>query len=176
LLRNVLRNTLLILIGIIYVKYTNRLGRGFTPKLAMDFASLMEKQAKPVYENIGIIFPVIASSTVSVIGNNQTASLLDIARALDVPHQLAAQRIKKLLQLDIISTHKDIRDKRKTNYQLTELGKTQNDLLNLYLSKADNVFSELNDELDLDLMALLQQVNESFAGKSLFQRIFSEER
>ncbi len=140
----------------------------------MDFASLMEKQARPVYKSIGIIFPVITSSTVNVIAQNQSASLLDVARALDIPHQLAAQRIKKLLKLNIISTHKDIEDKRKTNYQLTELGKTQNDLLNLYLSKADKVFSDLNEEIDVDFMVLLQQVNESFTARSLFQRIISE--
>lgn len=162
--------------NMIILKHLNKVGRGFTPKLAMDFASIMEKQAKPVYESIGIVFPVITSSTVSVIDKNQSASLLDVARALDVPHQLAAQRIKKLLKLNIISPHKDIEDKRKTYYQLTEFGKTQSELLNFYLSKADNVFSDLNDEIGIDFMALLQQVNESFKARDLFQRIFSEER
>lgn len=142
----------------------------------MDFASIMEKQAKPVYESIGIVFPVIASSTVNFIGKSQSASLLDVARALDIPHQLAAQRIKKLLKLNIISPHKDTGDKRKTNYQLTEFGKIQNEFLKLYLSKAENVFSDLNDEIGIDLMALLQQVNKSFIEKDLYQRIFSEEK
>lgn len=162
--------------NMINLKHLNKVGRGFTPKLAMDFASIMEKQARPVYESIGIIFPVITSSTVNFIGKNQSASLLDVARALDVPHQLAAQRIKNLLKLNIIFPHKDTEDKRKTNYQLTEFGKTQSELLNLYLSKADNVFSDLNDEIGVDFMELLQQVNESFIARDLFQRIFSEER
>ena len=84
--------------------------KGYTPKQALDFSSLMEKQAKPVYERMGIIFPVITSSTVNFIAEFKTVSLLEIARGLNIPHQLASQRIKILLKLDIVSPHKDPQD------------------------------------------------------------------
>ena len=148
--------------------------KGYTPKQSLDFSSLMEKQAKPVYERMGIIFPVITSSTVNFIAEFKTVSLLEIARGLDIPHQLVSQRIKILLKLDIVSAHKDPQDKRKTNYKLTQLGVAQNELFAAYLSSADKVFNELDAELGVDLMALLSLVNKSFANKSLEQRIFSK--
>ncbi|MDN3651795.1 hypothetical protein QWY77_03320 [Thalassotalea ponticola] len=149
--------------------------RGFTPKLALDFASLIEKQAKPIYERIGLKIPVITSSTVVVLIEHETASLLDIARYLDIPHQLASQRVKTLLKLNVICAYKDPSDKRKTNYQLTEFGIEQGSILMDYLDKADLVFEELNDELGLDLKSLLTLLNKSFEITTLEQRVFSGE-
>lgn len=148
--------------------------KGFMPKLAYDFASLIEKQAKPVYETMGLIIPVITSSTVVFIFENKTASLLDIARGLEITHQLASQRVKILLKLGIIQAFKDTSDKRKTNYQLTEFGIEQSKVLSSYLDKASLVFSELNEELGCDLMELLFKVNNSFQVNSLQSRIFKE--
>lgn len=150
--------------------------RGFTPKLALDFASLIEKQAKPVYERMGLIIPVITSSTVVALMEHETLSLLDIARYLEVPHQLASQRVKALLKLNVISAFKDSSDKRKTNYQLTEIGIEQGNILMDYLNQADLVFEELNKELGLDLKSFLTQLNKSFEATTLEQRIFGREQ
>ncbi|WP_448568044.1 hypothetical protein [Thalassotalea ganghwensis] len=151
----------------------NRLG--FLPKEAFDFASLMEKQAKPVYEEMGIVIPVITTSTLVLIQQLKVASLLDIARGLNISHQLAAQRIKSLMKLQLLYAEKDVSDKRKTNYSLTELGEAQAQLVSAYLDQADQVFAELNIEFGRDLMKLLKQVNQSFVKKTLQQRIYSEE-
>jgi len=148
--------------------------QGFTPKLALDFVTLMEKQAKPAYERMGLIIPVISTSTVIFILESQEASLLDIARGLGITHQLAAQRIKTLTKLGIICAHKDTNDKRRTNYRLTKLGFEQSQLLITYLQKADQVFKDLNEELGLDLMHVLKQVCGSFELNSLADRIFKE--
>ena len=148
--------------------------RSFTPKLAYDFASLIEKQAAPVYEKLGLTIPVITSSTLYVIAEYERASLLEVSSALGVVHQLASLRIKTLLKLGIISTEKDMSDKRRTYYSLTAKGRAQNMLLNEYLIKAEHAFLELNRELDIDVMKLLEQVNQSFAKQSLYQRIFDE--
>ncbi|TPH13980.1 hypothetical protein [Litorilituus lipolyticus] len=149
--------------------------RGFTPKLALDFSSLIEKQAKPVYERMGLMIPVITSSTVVFFIEHKTASLLDIARYLDIPHQLASQRVKALLKRNVICAYKDTSDKRKTNYQLTEFGIEQGNILMDYLDKADFVFEELNNELGLDLKSLLTLLNKSFEITTLEQRVFRGE-
>ena len=152
-----------------------RYKRSFTPKLAWDFASVMEKQAAPVYGKLGLEIPVITSSTLCLIAEQKQASLLEVARALGITHQLAAQRVKTLLQLDIIFADKDKSDKRRTNYALTAKGQKQNTLLGQYLRQAEQAFLELNEELNIDLMLLLEKVNTCFAKRSLGQRIFKEE-
>lgn len=151
-----------------------RYKRSFTPKLALDFASKMEKQAAPVYQQLGLIIPVITSSTLCFIADHKKTSLLEIARALTIPHQLAAQRVKILLQLELIIAEKDPNDKRRTNYILTTQGHKQNKLLDQYLLLAEQAFIELNQELELDLMLVLEQVNSCFAKRSLLERMLNK--
>ncbi len=123
---------------------------------------------------MGLILPVITSSTAVVLIQGETASLLDIARDLWIPHQLASQRVKALLKLNVICAYKDPHDKRKTNYQLTEFGIEQGNILMDKLDKADLVFEELNNELGLELKSLLNQLNKSFELTTLEQRIFKD--
>ncbi|MFQ3191140.1 MAG: conjugal transfer/entry exclusion protein [Paraglaciecola sp.] len=87
--------------------FPSKYKRSFTPKLAWDFASFMEKQAVPVYEQFGLTIPDITSSTLCIIAEYKKASLLEVASALKISHQLAAQRVKTLLQLGIICIEKD---------------------------------------------------------------------
>jgi DNA-binding MarR family transcriptional regulator len=155
--------------------FPSKYKRSFTPKLAWDFASLMEKQTAPVYEQFGLTIPVITSSTLCLIAEYKKASLLEVASALKISHQLAAQRVKTLLQLGIISTEKDQSDKRRTYYSLTAKGRKKNKLLNGYLIKAERAVLALNQELGIYLMQLLVKVNQSFSKLSLYQRISGEE-
>jgi DNA-binding MarR family transcriptional regulator len=175
-IRNILRNLLRKILLYIMKKLNlpPRFKRSFTPKLAWDFASSMEKQAAVVYEKMGLIIPVITSSTLCFISEQKKVTLLEVSRALGISHQLAAQRVKTLLQLDIILASQDPSDKRRTNYLLTAKGHKQNKLLDTYLIQVEQTFIELNEELDIDLMLLLEQVNNCFAKCSLYQRIFKE--
>ncbi|WP_124748957.1 winged helix-turn-helix transcriptional regulator [Alteromonas facilis] len=147
--------------------------QGFMPKAALDFASMMENQAKPVYQRMGITIPVITTSTIMFIQQHREASLLDIARGLDISHQLAAQRVKTLLKLEVIVAQKDSSDKRKTNYSLTELGEAQCELIEAYMQRADAVFKQINDELGFDLQKVLINLSDSFHSRSLLTRFFN---
>lgn len=147
----------------------------FTPKAALDFAFLIEKQAESVYKKLGIHFPVITSSTVHHIGTAKEASLVEIARALEISHQLTSQRVKTLIDLDIIEANKDSQDKRRTVYSLTRSGKRQFTKLCDYLDKAEAVFVELNQELEVDFLELLKRAKLAFLERTIYQRIFSEE-
>ncbi len=146
-------------------------GHSFLPKLAFDFVSMIEKQAGIVYKQMELIIPVITSSTLILIADQGTASLLEIARGLGIPHQLAAQRVKALLKLQVIVADKDSADKRRTNYQLTTLGTQQHQVLLTYLEHADKVFAALTEEFGVDLMEVLSAVNKSFVERPLANRI-----
>lgn len=146
-------------------------GHSFLPKLAFDFVSMVEKQAGIVYQQMELIIPVITSSTLILIAEQGTASLLEIARGLGIPHQLAAQRVKALLKLQVIVADKDSADKRRTNYQLTTLGTQQHQILLTYLDHADKVFAALTEEFGVDLMEVLTAVNKSFVERPLANRI-----
>lgn len=158
-----------------YVQKYTRNEYAFTPKAALDFAFLIEKQAEQVYEKFGIRFPVIASSTMHFIGLAKEASLADVAKALEIPHQLAAQRIKLLLELEMIQSRADELDKRRTLYSFTKIGKRQYLLLDRYLESADKVFLKLNESIGTNLLDSLQAAKRAFIDSSLEERILNEE-
>jgi DNA-binding MarR family transcriptional regulator len=156
-----------------YLQKNSSNSHAFTPKAALDFAFLIEKQAEQVYGRFDIRFPVITSSTMHFIGLTKEASLADVAKALEIPHQLASQRIKLLLELEMIQSRADEQDKRRTLYSLTKLGKRQYILLEKYLESAEQVFQKLNEALGINLLDCLQEAKRAFIDSSLNERILS---
>jgi DNA-binding MarR family transcriptional regulator len=144
--------------------------KAFMAKRVFDLYLLILKQAEEVYQNKGMLFPVIVSSTILFLASVKSASLSQTAKALGQPHQLIAQRIKILLKLKMISSSPDINDKRRTLYKLTGLGKKQGALLDDYCLEAAVAFNDLSGELGLDLHQLLNQACEALEQKSFAQR------
>lgn len=127
----------------------------FLAKMAMDFAQLAAKQAGPVYLDMGICFPVSMSSTMLYLNRVDDASLVEMARALDHPHQLVARRIKELLKLELIVGVQDPHDRRRTLYRLTDEGREQGARLEAYRRDAGPAFHDLSAELGVNLIGLL---------------------
>ncbi len=142
----------------------------FTAKMALDFAVLVAKQAEEVYSAKGMAFPVQVSSTLLYILRAGTASLLEIARALDHPHQLVAQRIKIMDKLGLLSKEPDPNDGRRTVFRLTDAGKAQGDRLEAYCKEAAAVFSALSDEVGTDLITHLRRAVVSLEACPLIDR------
>lgn len=142
----------------------------FTAKMALDFALLVSRQAESVYERKGITFPVTVSSTVLYLTGVNTASLVEIARALGHPHQLIAQRLKILLKLELIKCAPDPNDRRRTVYSLTKEGSRQSVRLRKYCGEAAKVFSDLSDEIGVDLLSALGAAVSSLQQTPLSRR------
>ncbi|MFC7049405.1 MarR family winged helix-turn-helix transcriptional regulator [Emcibacter nanhaiensis] len=142
----------------------------FTGKMALDFAMLISRQAETVYEDRGIEFPVIVSSTLLCLAEVGSASLVEIARTLDHPHQLVAQRVKTMAKLDLITSAPDPDDRRRTIFRLTPKGWQQANLLKDYRRDAALVFSALSEEVSADLLALLHQAVTALKDKPLADR------
>lgn len=143
----------------------------FLGKTVHDFALLILRQAENVYGRYGISFPVSVSSTVLYLSEARSASLLDIARVLDHPHQLIAQRIKILLKHDLVVGKKDPDDQRRTLYKLTVEGKKQAESLKTYCRDAAVVFDMLSEEVGGDLQAKIQQASNALKARSMAARL-----
>lgn len=144
--------------------------RAFLAKRVFDLHLLIIKQAEEVYIEMGMIFPVAVSSVVLFLTHAKQASLSEISKALDQPHQLIAQRVKTLLKLGIIECEKDKTDKRKTLYQFTLLGIEQSELQKIYNLEAEVAFNDLSSELGIDFHQLLNRACESLESKSFAKR------
>lgn len=142
----------------------------FMAKRALDFANLVGRQAEPVYERMGMTFPVIASSTLLCILQAGSASQVEIARNLNIPHQSAGQKLAILRKLGLVSLSSDPRDARRKPYVLTEFGKAQGDILIAYREAAAEVFTSLSHQIGVDLLDALNRAVAALEGQPLTVR------
>lgn len=144
--------------------------KAFLAKRVFDLHLLILKQAEQVYQSKGMIFPVAVSSTILFFASVKSTSLAQIAKALGQPHQLISQRIKILLKLNMIVSSPDKKDKRRTLYKLTNLGKKHASLLDDYCIEAEIAFNDLSEELGIDLHQLLNKTCEALEKKPFAHR------
>ena len=125
--------------------------KAYTAKKLLDLAFLIQSQVTEVYVHKGMIFPVSCSSTLLYLGKFGPASVTEVARVLQHPHQTVAQHLATLSRLHIIDKRVDEADRRRIEYFLTDAGKVQADLLDQYNVEAADVFERLNRDIGTDL-------------------------
>ncbi|MFC3195412.1 MarR family winged helix-turn-helix transcriptional regulator [Marinicella sediminis] len=142
--------------------------RSFVGKYADDLGQLISQQIKPVYKAMGIQVPVKSCSLVHVLGYLHQASLVDLAKCLNQSHQLIKQKIPRLLELKIITHSKDPHDKRRTLYQLTDLGRQQAGILKQ--NPMEQIYQQLSEEVGADIQSVLMAAIEQLQQKDLYTR------
>lgn len=157
-----------------FTEYLNN-SVAFTSKRLLDLFLLINEQADIVYKKIGIEFPVLVSSTVLFLSRNEKGTLTEISKGLGLSHQLVAQRIKILLKMELIEKRPLKSDKRKTNYELTEKGKKQSEILHLYCKGAEIAFNSLSQDVGVDLHTVIDNAIHSLIKKSFSERYESDE-
>lgn len=129
--------------------------KAYTAKKLLDLAYLIIDQVADVYVQKGMIFPVICSSTLLFLSKRGPASVTEIARVLEHPHQTIAQHLATLGKLGIVKKRQDKTDKRRSEYHLTQTGVKQAALLDNYNLQAAEVFQSLDEDVAVDLARVL---------------------
>ena len=129
--------------------------KAYTAKKLLDLAYLIIGQAADVYVRKGMMFPVICSSTLLRLSRDGPASVTEIARDLQHPHQTIAQHLATLTKLGIAEKRPDETDRRRFEFHLTRVGEEQAALLEQYNLDAAEVFRTLDADIDVDLGAVL---------------------
>ena len=131
------------------------ISKAYTAKKLLDNSYLILAQVASVYRHKGMVFPVICSSTLVCLDRNGPTSVTEIAKTLGHPHQTVAQHLRTLLKLEIIEKRADENDRRRTEYHLTHFGVEQAACLSKYNIDAALVFRGLDEDLGVDLGAIL---------------------
>lgn len=132
---------------------------------------LMNEQSGRVLSNAGIVLPPQSASCLVFIAEKESASAADIAAALDLPHQLVAQRLNALMGRGLVVRRADPNDGRRKILRLTPKGKTQIERLNTVLHDTNAVYEELNKELGVDVSALALRLIDTLDREPLEERI-----
>lgn len=140
-------------------------------KLAQDLLHLSSQQVSNIYVQYGLTIPVEVSSCLDLLSRHPIITLTDLATALSIPHQLAAQRVHKLMALNLISKHPDTHDKRRSLLRLTETGSQQANTLRQCMRDMAQVYEQLYQEIGCHLPSKLQQAIDALKSKNLSQRV-----
>lgn len=147
--------------------------KAYLGKQLQDLLSICHQQMQKVYESKGLVIPVEGSSTLQVLEPKACLALADIARILEQPHQLVAQRIRKLVALGLVKSQQDPNDGRRTEYVLTNLGKVQWQLLDSLMQESIHVNESLYEDAGTDLSAALNAVTTCLQERSFLQRFLN---
>lgn len=88
-------------------------------------STLIEEQSGVVLRSYDVTIPVKSCSLVAVLEARGAATAAELAKNLDVSHQLVLQKIPKLLKLGLIKSEQDQEDGRKRTFSLTAEGVSQ---------------------------------------------------
>ncbi|MEM8547086.1 MAG: MarR family transcriptional regulator [Pseudomonadota bacterium] len=144
--------------------------KAFLGKAAQDLLTLSSAQVAVVYEQRGLDIPVEVSSTLLFLNQHERSVLTDVATALDIPHQLAAQRVAKLGRRGLIAREKDSEDRRRAYLTLTPAGRAQAQVLEQCMADMAVIYDELYREIDCDLPTKLLQAIDSLKRCDLATR------
>ena len=144
--------------------------KAYTAKKLLDLAFLIQAQVTKVYARNGMVFPVSCSSTLLHLSKSGPASVTEVARALEHPHQTVAQHLATLSKLQVIEKRTDAADRRRTEYFLTEFGEAQASLLHQYNVEAAAVFEGLDTDIGADLGDLLDRAMAALNARPMDDR------
>jgi len=154
--------------------YSHPMSRAFIANLLDHTSSLVAAQGEFLLQDAGVSFPSRASSSVLFVGERGSASTADIAAALELPHQLASQRVDLLLNLGIFDRVADPNDKRRKILKLTPKGETEFACLKEALRDADKAFAVLFDEIGSDLQNVLERTIAALHQHTVLERVRSK--
>ena len=152
------------------IKWDEILNQAYLGKRVHDLLTTLTDQLALVYRANGITVPVPTSSTVQFLSENQDCSAADIARSLDITHQLATQRIEKLRKAGLVEKQLDQEDGRRVCWRLTADGKLQAHRLSSCMLNAIQVHESLFEETGINLLEAIDTIQAALAKQSLAQR------
>ncbi len=146
------------------------LARVFIARHAMSWADLAVDQARPVYGDYKLDFPVNASSALLTIGRFGPVTQAEIAHHVGFSHQSVAQQLRALTRLGLIERRPDPNDARAYRLMLSRRGRAQYRRLETFCEDASAVFEELFEEAGCDLAAALAKTKRALENRPLKDR------
>jgi DNA-binding MarR family transcriptional regulator len=126
-------------------------------------------------EDSGVDLKPTATGAINYLHHAGPSSIANIAESLGYSHQLTSKRVAWLVDLGLARLENDPDDGRRRRVILTGRGEDRADRLMSFLPKLDAAFTELFDEIGVDLRQKVVEAEQSLARHPLDQRIREQE-
>ncbi|AOT11138.1 MarR family winged helix-turn-helix transcriptional regulator [Pseudoalteromonas luteoviolacea] len=151
-------------------EYLNTLDQAFLAHFCRRLSDLISEQGTTVLQRYGITAPSTAISSMYYLEQNNGVTVAELAAALCVTHQMATQRIHILIKLNLVCRKPNPKDKRAKTLHLTDLGKQEVMQLKPLTSKMTEVFTDLIQQIECDLLQKVREAEKVLIETPLIQR------
>ena len=135
-----------------------------------QFAALLYDQMENCLESCEVRLPGYATSIVQVLFHGGAQSISDLARSLDLSHQLASQRVTRLVGDGLAMVVPGSADRRFRIVRLTNQGRAQAEKLQDFLPLLQDAYSDLFDEIGQDVHRAVLDAAAALARRPLSVR------
>ena len=135
-----------------------------------NLSQLIENQSKEVFQRAGILVPVKSCKAFMTIGDQGGISSADIAREIQISHQLLKQKLTTLVKRSLVHSQEDPLDKRKRLLTLTVEGEKQYSTLQRLLPRFEQAYKVLYEDVGFDLIEQLELVQNELLHNPLYER------
>ncbi|WP_417484448.1 MarR family winged helix-turn-helix transcriptional regulator [Maricaulis salignorans] len=145
------------------------------------FALRVRQASAALYEQMdqclqahGLTLPAYATSLVQTLYHGGPQSVSALAERLGLSHQLASQRLRWLVKEGLVVIGDDPEDRRRRLVSLTSAGQTEGDKLQAFLPRLERAYSDLFDEIGMDLHTGMVDARAALLARPLLTRMQTE--
>ena len=131
--------------------------------------------SKVIFDEYGIATDPRTVSILIYLSGTRAATTADIALALGHSHQLASQRIAKLIDQGLVQSYVDRRDSRRRPHRLTRKGAGEVKKLVPLIERFEQVFSALFAEIETDLSVAARRALQAIEQRPLQLRYAADD-
>lgn len=150
--------------------YAPDLRPGFVAHMANRLDALICAQTKEILEAAEVKTPVHSVSVMLHLLRQGPASIADIARSQERSHQLIVSRVAPLEKSGLVKMETDPEDERRKILSFTRAGAIDARKAERVSLKIAASFTDLHEELGVDLMAFLERAEQLLRQKPLAVR------
>lgn len=148
----------------------DQVGQAFLARRIAQFHDLLADQGQALLEARGVALDSRLGSCLYLIGQRSGLSVAELAAELDLSHQLATYRVKKLRADGLAEQSRDPDDRTRYVLTLTDEGQAVWQALHASLGDFARVYNALFEELGVDLFDAISRARQALRQSSLLER------
>lgn len=150
--------------------FVDDVGYPFLARRVAQFHDLLAEQGQALLTERGVTLDSRLGSCLYLIGERDGLSVAELAEELDLSHQLATYRVKKLREAGLAEQSRDERDRTRYVLKLTPAGRDVRKALSAQLDDFARVYEALFNELGVNLFEVVSRARKALLARSISDR------
>jgi DNA-binding MarR family transcriptional regulator len=150
--------------------FITELGVPVLPHHLRRLVDRLMAESQVVADRTGIKSPLRSSSMMRLLQEHGPFGVVEISQRLGLSHPLIIQFEKVLTEHGLVQSKKNPNDQRSRLLELTKAGEKEARQIRRNYERIGKLYTELGDEIGVDLYEIVQKTNQALDRKSVVER------